>query len=292
MSVGWLRVAVLMTGLSGCALTVSDPRALVPMEGFVALASDPRVGVEPGFEAYGERVAQVLPRVMARVEAAHYLPFVSPPRIYVCGTQDCFNRHVLTPKLSAAVVPDNRLILSPNLDNEREKDRLEPLLTHELAHLHLGQRIGHYHTTLPVWFHEGWASLTAGGGGAEYASDEQAIVALREGRRIDLDRRDTPDKRHRAQAFHLNIHEFYRQAMLLVGWLKRQNEARFKALALAIQDNQDFEIAFWDVYGASPAVALEPFFMAVQNGDNVGAAPFTSVPFLNQAAPENHETLP
>ena len=266
---------LLALGLSGCALTVSDPRTLLPVDGFVVFNADSRIEVEPGFEDYGERVARMLPQAIARVEAAHYLPFNRQPQIFVCGSEACFKRYVLTPKLSAAVVPDNRLILSPNL-NGREKDRLEPLLIHELAHLHLGQRIGHYHTTLPVWFHEGWASLTADGGGAEYATDSQAIDAIREGRRVDLGRRDTPDMRHRAQAFKLSIHEFYRQSMLLVGWLKRQDEDRFREFVLAVQHNQDFEIAFWDVYGQSPVTQLESFFTAAQNGDNVGI----------QAAPE------
>jgi hypothetical protein len=273
----WLPILALVL-LSGCALTVSDPRALAPIDGFVPLASDPRVQVEPGFEAYGERVAAALPEAIATVEAAHYLPFVHSPQVYVCGTGDCFRRYVLTPQLSAAVVPDNRLILSPNLDG-REKSRLPALLTHELAHLHLGQRIGHYHSTLPVWFHEGWASLTAHGGGAEYATDAQAYAAIRAGRMIDLGARDVPDNRHRAGAFNLNIYEFYRESMLLVGWLKAQDEARFKALVLAVQNNTDFEIAFWNVYGQAPATRLAGFFNGIQgepgfnDNESIQAAP-------------------
>ena len=260
----WLPIVALAL-LSGCALTVSDPRALQPIDGFVLLASDARVQVEPGYEAYGARVAAALPGAIAKVEAAHYLPFARTPCVYVCGSDACFKRYVLTPKLSAAVVPDNRLILSPNLDG-REKNRLPALLTHELAHLHLGQRIGHYHSTLPVWFHEGWASLTADGGGAEYASDAQAFAAIRAGQRVNLDVRDTPDQRHRANASHLDIYAFYRQSMLLVGWLKAQDEARFRALVLAVQNNTDFEIAFWDVYGQAPATRLAGFFDGVQGG--------------------------
>jgi len=254
----WILVAVLAT-LQGCALTVSHPRALKPLEHLGPLASDRRVWVEPGFEAYGARVAEALPDAIAKVEAAHYLPFVRPPRVHVCGSHACFKRYVLTPKLSAAVIPDNRLILSPNLDG-REKHRLPILLTHELAHLHLGQRIGHYHSTLPVWFHEGWASLTADGGGAEYATDAQAYAAIRAGRRVNLAARDTPGKRHRADASGLSIHEFYRQSMLLVGWLRAQDEVRFRELVLAIQDNADFELAFWNLYGQAPATRLGGFF--------------------------------
>lgn len=264
---------VWMVMLQGCALTVSDPRALRPIDSFVPLASDARVWVEPGFESYGERVAAVLPAAIALVEQAHYLPFAQPPRIHVCGTDECFKRYVMTPKLSAAVVPDNRLILSPNLDG-RESHRLQSLLTHELAHLHLGQRIGHYHSTLPVWFHEGWASLTAEGGGAEYTTDAKVFEAIREGRKVNLSVRDTPDKRHRASASGLSIHSFYRQSMLLVGWLKAQDEARFRTLALAVQANTDFEIAFWNIYGQAPATRLSAFYDGVL-GDNqpVQAAP-------------------
>ena len=259
----WIGIALLAL-LQGCALTVSNPRALQPLDSFVPLASDARVWVEPGYEDYGERVASALPAAIAQVEAAHYLPFAKTPRVHVCGSDACFKRYVLTPRLSAAVIPDNRLILSPNLDG-RESKRLPNLLAHELAHLHLGQRIGHYHTTMPVWFHEGWASLAADGGGAEYVTDDQAIAAIRDGRRVNLAVRDTPDKRHRASASGLNIYQFYRQSYLLVRWLKTQDEARFRELALAIQDNTDFEIAFWNIYGRAPVTQLAGFFDGVQS---------------------------
>jgi len=268
-----LLLTVVCMLLASCALTVSDPRALLPIDSFIPLAQDTRVWVEPGYEAYGAHVAAVLPAAIAKVEAAHYLPFASPPRVYVCGTDACFTRYVLTPKLSAAVVPDNRLFLSPNLSG-RESHRLSALLTHELAHLHLGQRIGHYHSTVPVWFHEGWASLTADGGGADYATDAEVFAAIRAGRRVNLTLRDTPDNRHRASASNLSIFEFYRQSMLLVGWLKAQDEARFRQLALEVQNNTDFEIAFWDVYGRAPATQLASFYDGVLS-DNlpIQAAP-------------------
>ncbi|MHB1215604.1 MAG: hypothetical protein ACYCY9_11495 [Thiobacillus sp.] len=58
---------------------------------------------------------------------------------------------------------------------------------------------------------------------------------------------------------------FYRQSMLLVGWLKAQDEARFRQLVLAVQDNADFQIAFWDIYGQGPATQLAGFFDDVQS---------------------------
>lgn len=254
---------VVSGGLSGCALSVSDPRARTPITGFVALPADARIQVEPGFEAYGARVAALLPGAMAAVEAAHTLPFVQPPVIHVCGTPECFKRWVRTPKVSAAVVPDNRVFLSPQLD-AREKSRLAPLLRHELSHLHFGQRIGHYHASLPVWFHEGFASLVADGGGAEFATDAQVRADIRAGKRINLRLRDAPGQRHRAAASGLSVFAFYRQSMLAVGWLRAQDGDKFRALLQRLQDNADFEIAFWDVYGRAPVTQLEGFFAAMQ----------------------------
>ena len=269
----WLMCLLGPLLLAGCASTASDPRARQPMQGFVPLPEDSRVWVEQGAEEYGRRVSARLDAAIAKVEAAHFLPFARPPRVYVCASESCFRRHVLTPRLSAAVIPDNRLILSPKLDG-RESWRLQNLLVHELAHLHLGQRVGHYHYNIPVWFHEGWASLTADGGGAEFATDEQALAAAHAGKRIDLTARDVPDRRHRASAFDLDIHVFYRQAMLMVAHLKTTDPAGFRRLALALQDNQDFEIAFWSIFGAGPdrilADALQTF---PQSGDNRAAAP-------------------
>lgn len=259
--------------LAGCAATVGDPRARLPMQGFSPLPEDGRVWTEPGAEEYGRRVSEKLDAAIAKVEAAHYLSFAQLPRVYVCGSETCFKRHVLTPRLSAAVIPDNRLILSPNLDG-RESWRLENLLVHELTHLHLGQRVGHYHYNIPVWFHEGWASLTAEGGGAEFATDAQAIEAARAGKRIDLAARDVPDKRHRASAFDLDIHVFYRQAMLMVAHLKKADSASFRRLVLALQDNQDFEIAFWNTYGTGPdRILADALQTSPQSGDNRAAAP-------------------
>lgn len=274
-----------LLALQGCAMLVSHPSALQSMQGFVPLPEDARVMVEraaleQGGREYALRVASVLNEAIATVSQAHYLDFAETPKVFVCATEACFKQYVMTPGLSAAVVPDNRLVLSPNL-NGREHSRLKPLLIHELSHVHLGQRVGHYHHTMPVWFHEGWASLTAGGGGAEYATDEQAIEAARQGKMINLSLRDTPDLRHKAKSFGLNIHVFYRQSMLLVDALKRHDPARFKQLVLALQDGTDFVIAFWDVYGAGADQVLAGALTG-QSGDNGAAAPAAPIDHITQ----------
>lgn len=266
-------------------MLVSHPRALQPMQGFVPLDEDKRVQIEKEAAgrdalAYGRKVSALLNEAIDTVEKAHYLAFAETPEIFVCATEACFKRHVFTPGLSAAVVPDNRLILSPNL-NGKESSRLKPLLIHELTHLHLGQRVGHYHYNIPVWFHEGWASLTANGGGAEFATDAQAIEAARQGKMIDLTQRDTPDVRHKAKAFGLDIHVFYRQSMLLVKALQQRDPERFRQLALALQSGVDFEIAFWDLYGGGTHQILADALTS-QSGDNGAAAPSAPAPLASE----------
>lgn len=278
----------LLAVLQGCSALVSHPRALQPMQGFVALAEDKRVLVEQqaldqGAHDYGRKVSALLDESIETVQQAHYLAFAETPEVFVCVTERCFKHYVLTPGLSAAVVPDNRLILSPNL-NGRESNRLKPLLIHELTHLHLGQRVGHYHYNVPVWFHEGWASLTANGGGAEFATDEQAIEAARQGKMIDLVQRDTPDIRHKAKSFGLDIHVFYRQSMLLVKTLQQRDPERFRQLVLGLQSGRDFEIAFWDIYGGGASQVLADVFTS-QSGDNGAAAP--AAPFVRPLSSVN-----
>jgi hypothetical protein len=234
---GWL--------LAGCATADRhpDPRTL----GFLPHATDTRIWLEPGGESYAERVSAYLDLAVFRVESLHGLAFRSPPRVYVCATQTCFTRWVKTPGLTAAVVADNRLVLSPRLHGQ-EAHRLLGILTHELSHLHLGQRLGHYTPWIPVWFHEGLATLAAEGAGAEAVSDGAACDAWLSGRRVDFDRRDNPGRRHRAADFGLTIHEFYRQSWRMVEMLKAHDPVAFRQWLASLQEGADFHIAFADAY--------------------------------------------
>ncbi len=233
--------------LAGCATI--DRYAEPPTQGFVPWAADQRIWLEPGAAAYAERVSAHLDLAVSRVERLHGLAFRAPPRVHVCASQTCFSRWVKTSGLSAAVVGDNRLILSPRLF-EQEAHRLAGILAHELSHLHLGQRLGHYTPWIPVWFHEGLATLAAEGTGAEAASDAAACAAWRSGRRVDTTRRDVPGQRHRAHAFGLTIHEFYRQSWRMVEALHSLDPSAFRRWLISLQENGDFHIAFADAYNA------------------------------------------
>jgi hypothetical protein len=241
----WLGIAALG---AGCA---TAPRPDLRAGGrFETLAGDPRVHFEPGAEQQALRVADLMPQAIEQVEAAHYRPFAAPVAVYVCGTERCFSDHVTSSNVSAATVPDNLVFLSPRLF-DREAPRLPMILTHELSHLHLGQQIGHYTFTVPVWFHEGLAAWVSNGGGADYASEDEARQALQAGRAFDPATLDTPGTRHRADFWKLSPYLFYREAMMFLDHLKQSGEDRFRDFLLRVQDRQDFAQAFGSTYNMS-----------------------------------------
>lgn len=246
---------------AGCA-TPSRP---VPGMGgtppFETLASDPRVHFEVGADEQAQRVAALLPQAVQQVESAQYRAFSQPVVVYVCGTERCFADHVTSSNVSAATVPDNLVFLSPRLF-DREAQRLPMILTHELSHLHLGQQIGHYAYTVPVWFHEGLAAWVSNGGGADYASEDEARKALRQGRAFDPATLDSPSMRHRADFWKLSPYLFYREAMMFVAHLKQSGEASFRDFLLRIEDRQDFAQAFASTYNMTLEEAGHQFLNA------------------------------
>jgi hypothetical protein len=257
-----LRAALLAAlALCGAGCTLLDYRdAIEDLQTFEPLPLARQVRHAPGSERFAHRVAAVLPAATVRVEAVHGRPFRTPPIVYVCGDDACFHRFV-DPRwnFTAAVVYDNRLVLAPRLF-DREPERLVPILLHELSHLHLGQRRGHYSMSIPVWFHEGLASLVAEGGGADLVSDADALSAAAESRHFLPDEQHLPWTRRRAESWRLPVSIFYRQAFLFLRTLQSRDAEAFRHLLAALQDGVDFDSAFAQSYHTNPARAAGAFF--------------------------------
>jgi hypothetical protein len=249
----WLLILLLVVFSAGCAtpsLPSGKKTTLQAKPPFEPLAADPRVLHEPGAAELAERVAQLMPQAVQQVETFHYRAFAQPVTVHVCGSDACFADHVASKNVSGATVPDNQVFLSPRLF-DREAHRLPMILTHELSHLHLGQQIGHFTHRVPIWFHEGLAAYASNGGGADYASEDEARAALRQGRAFAPATLDTADTRHKAEHWQLSPYLFYRQAMMFVGHLKQAGEERFRDFLLRVQDKEDFAQAFGNTYNMS-----------------------------------------
>lgn len=258
-----LLAACLLVG--GCA-ALGYRDAGNDLASFESLAEQPQIRYAPGASSYAMRVADILPEAERHVAAFHHRAFRRPPVVYICDTDACFHRF-LSAKLdyTAAVLYENRLLLAPRLF-ARDTARLRPILLHELSHLHMGQYRGHYTTSIPVWFHEGLASLVAEGGGADLASDDDAWRAARAGRHFRVDEQHLPWRRTRAEAFGLSISVFYRQAMLFLAHMRSRDHARFARLLQRLQDGDDFDAAFAQTYQANPGRLAQAFFACVDAG--------------------------
>lgn len=269
---GLAAAAASLLLLSACAAVPRHQDAGDRLGHFRPAPTDPRVLVEPGAEALGDRVSTLLPDTIAQVEAGHYQPFREPVRVYVCGTEACFDRLVPARlNLTAAVLYENRVVLAPRLFH-REPERLQPILAHELSHLHFGQRAGHYSSGIPVWFHEGLASLTARGGGADLVGDDEARRAASLGRRFRPEQDTDGVLRRNAEDWGLSISVFYRQAMQFVAYLKGMSEERFRSFLLALQERQEFGGAFARAFGIELGEAARQYFGGLRCSD-CGAPP-------------------
>jgi hypothetical protein len=265
---GWALVLV-----AGCA-SLGYPDAADELAAFTALEVNPQVRYAPGAHSFAARVAVLLPAATAQVEALHYQRFLSPPRVHVCNDDDCFHRFVAPGwNYTAAVVYDNHLVLAPRLF-DREPHRLAPILLHELSHVHMGQYRGHYSLAIPVWFHEGLASLVALGGGADLVTDVEAHAAVGRGQYFSADEQHLPWRRSRAQAWGLSTSLFYRQAMLYLQKLRDHDEAAFRRLLGLLREGAAFDAAFAQAYHTNPARSVRAFFEATALSETTsGSAP-------------------
>lgn len=261
---------------AGCAALPPDRDAIHELADFEPLAADSRVRYEAGAENFAQQVAAILPAAIGQVEAAHYQSFAAPVAVYVCSSEDCFARNVPgAARFTAAVVYDNRLLLAPRLF-EREPERLFPVLVHELSHLHLGQRLGHYTTHIPVWFHEGLACLAAAGGGADLVNEKEAQRMVIAGNYFLPDQRHDETRRKNADQWRLKISMFYRQSMMFLTHLKAQGEERFRRLLLELQDRAGFDDAFERSFGAAALALAQDYFGTLRCGQ--GACGLASAP--------------
>jgi len=234
------------------------------LESFAPLPENAQVRHAAGAEPFARRVAEMLPAATAQVEAMQYRGFRTPPIVHVCNDDECFHRFVAPGwNFTAAVVYDNRLVLASRLF-DREPHRLKPILLHELSHLHMGQYRGHYAMAIPVWFHEGLASLVARGGGADLVTDADAREAVANGRHFLADEQHLPWRRTRAEAWGISVSLFYRQAMLYLDHLRAHDEDAFRRLLRNLQDGADFDAAFAQAYQTNPAHSVRAFFYSAE----------------------------
>lgn len=226
-----------------------------------ALKSDARIHYESGAEACALAVAALLPAAVERVEKAQRRPFVHEPAIGVYVSYGAYAKaNGLEDPTIAATSRSGRVILSPRLC-DKEFDRLDRVLTHELSHAHLfGWRFSPFRRRPPSWFTEGLAVMVSGGGGAEGMSEAAAGEAIDKGYAIlvgkeglwvdfgsipfEIDPSQDPSLSRQRLA--------YRQAAMFVEWLSSRDSQAFDKLLRRIENGERFSDAFHASYAGDP----------------------------------------
>ncbi len=255
-----------MMSVSGCGFVKTGLASLKSTSDFRPLTADSRVLAEPGAEGLAKSVAEYLPEAIATVEKAQYRPFAKPVAVYVCRSEESFASHTGLPKEVRGALT-TKVFLSGRLMRPELRGTAKAILTHELSHLHLQQRLGvySYNAKLPAWFQEGLAVLVSGGEGAETVSDDDAARAILKGVRFTPETKGSFFFHKSAKSYGLEPHMFYRQASLFVRYLRDLSDIRFGLFVLAIEDGKDFEKAFRSVYDMSINEAWEDFVVQLRN---------------------------
>ena len=258
-----LALLLIALGLGGCTLARVSRAWLQSREDFKACTPDPRIRCEAGSEALAARIAPLLPGAMEAIERAQYAPFAGAVVIYVHASRESFARYSGAPESAAGAVSLGVLNLSPKLLVTPE--RSEGILRHELSHLHLLLAMGSMldWARLPAWFHEGLATYVSNGGGAETVPPEEAVRALREGRRFVPDASQWAVLPKNAASYGLQPHLFYREAALFIAYLHDTDAQAFEKLIAAIAARQRLDTALAAAYGAPLPVLWARFIDAL-----------------------------
>jgi hypothetical protein len=217
---------------------------ILPKTGF-APSDDPRVLVQSGKTALdlSTLVTKHLPAAIDQVQKMQGYTLDKPLKIYVFDTEADYSRLGGCPPGSRACVFGSQLSLAPKLMSEA--DTVLAILTHELSHVLLQQRMGTWQISrVPPWFLEGLAVMVSDGGGTEGVGSQDAAAAIKSGQRFTPDMSKNWLSQKTASHYQLPHRLFYRQSALFVQHLKTAHSSSFDDLMRRMHSGMGFHEAF------------------------------------------------
>ncbi len=253
--------------LTGCSAFEAIYYHCRSTDHFLVLESDARILYEPGAEAFASAAAMELPSAVDDVQSRQLAVFPDKIRIYVCESPESFR--AMTGRNECAICFRRSIFLSPRLlENPRW---IKAYVTHELSHLLIYQKIGGYaYIGIPSWFLEGLAALVSDGGGAQKVSESEARAAIKSGNHFKpLEKAGLWDLFSPKYATFWGIehrfkhHMFYRQCMLFVAFLEKEDPAGFKACLTAVENGTEFQAAFRKAFGVGAMAEWRAFKLQI-----------------------------
>jgi hypothetical protein len=215
-----------------------------PKTGFTS-SSDMRIQLQSGKTALdlGALVSKHLPAAIDQVQKVQGYTLDKPLKIYVFDNEADYMRMGGCPQGSRACVFGGQLSLAPKLMSE--PDTVLAILTHELSHVLLQQRMGTWNISrVPPWFLEGLAVMVSDGGGSEGVGPQDAVAAIKSGQRFTPDMSKNWFSQKTAHHFQLPHRLFYRQSALFVQHLKAAHAESFESLLRRMHSGMGFHEAF------------------------------------------------
>ena len=247
-----ISVTILISLLQGCSLIKIGIAYGQSTENFIVHPKDSRVLYETGAEASADTIVSHIENSIAIVESMHYQKFSKDIKIHVCASIETFESHTTMKKSRGTTIGD-KLFLSPKLFTQPKT--VKSILTHELSHLHLAQKLGGItlYMNVPSWFQEGLATYVSSGGGAEKISVYDAVKALESQTFFIPD--DTASifdlKNATSYGFTEHYsdpltaqHMYYRQSSMFVAYLKNSDNDSFNGLMKLILKGEKFKSAY------------------------------------------------
>ncbi|MCD4779275.1 MAG: hypothetical protein K8S27_01825 [Candidatus Omnitrophica bacterium] len=216
---------------------------------FHSLASDHRIHIEEGAEAFGRTVGLYLPVAVRQVETRQYTKFPPGVHVYVMASEESYYKATRSKNKTAMM--DGKVYLSPVI--MKEQYRLQQYLAYEMSHLLLYLHIGPSKLArIPAWFREGLANYASNGAGAYMVTDDRALEAIKFGKHFKPYDRMWGKDIFSDKAIGLADPQrqmYARQAMLFVKYLHFRNEEKFRELVMDLHVSQPFAASFEISYG-------------------------------------------
>lgn len=233
---------------------------------------DPRIYYDPSTQPLADAVAALLPQAIAQVENQQGAKLEPGFKIRTFFSPTRYSRHGACPPGSRACTFRGDLALAPGISEKPE--HLLPLITHELSHVLMQQRMGMLKAgRIPPWFAEGLAVSISGGGGAENVTAAEARLLLLSGRSFQPNIEASLFAQETAQTFGLEHRMFYRQSAIFVDYLQQKTPQAFKALLTYLHSGASFEQAFAQSYPKGMAPLWSAFIAEQIRIANPNTAP-------------------
>ncbi len=239
--------------ISGCSYFQPLGAESPVKEEFSLCDQDSRIRCKPPHDPHAKLIADVLEESIHQIELRHGKPFTKPVIVHLCDSTDCFAHYAQVDSKIRGAVGVNGLFLSPLIFDSGD---YQPMLMHELSHLHLFQQISILDSIfIPQWFHDGVATYASGGGGSARVSEKIAKEYFKKGKSIVPNSSSFPYfprwqlNYSAVENVQFQQHLNYRQAALFIGYL--DIEGTLSKLLRKLESGDNFNSAFEATFNAT-----------------------------------------